>query len=203
MTFTAIIPLNHGRPRKTRLSAILSEAERDALAMAMAHQVVEALAASSSVTALHLLSPLDPAIPGTRWIADGGTGLNAELAAARAALGEAPILFIHADLPLLEADDIEALLAAARENGVAIAPDAAGIGTNALAIADGRSLAPAFGHDSFARHRVLLPGAMPVERPGLRHDVDDPDSLAAAMALGFTLPFPSTLVAPDRIAPSI
>lgn len=186
--WTAILPFNFGRPRKTRLADILSEEARDTLARHMARHVAAVLAAAPSVETLHVLAPLDPGLPGTRWIADAGRGLNAELAAARATMPEAPVLFIHADLPLLQIDDVEALLVAAMENGAAIAPDAAAMGTNALALADAPPLLPCFGPDSFARHRLALPGVMPVDRPGLRHDVDDADSLTAVMALGFVPP---------------
>ncbi|HEX7871712.1 MAG TPA: 2-phospho-L-lactate guanylyltransferase [Sphingobium sp.] len=187
--WTAIIPFNFGRPRKTRLSTILSEAERDALAMAMARHVVAALHAAPSVAAVHLLSPVDPAVPGTLWVEDRGRGLNGELMTARTALAGAPALLIHADLPLLTGEDVEALLAAAHPAGAAIAPDAARLGTNALALADGRAVTLAFGEDSLSRHRASLPDAPLVERRGLTCDVDDEASLRAALDAGFVLPF--------------
>lgn len=203
MTFTAILPFNFGRPRKTRLAATLSEPERDALAMAMAQHVARTLAEAPSIAAVHLLAPVDPALPGTIWIADRSRGLNAELAAARAALAGAPTLFIHADLPLVTPAEIEALLSAAREHGAAIAPDAGTIGTNALALADGRAFTPAFGVASFERHRAALPDAAVIREPGLAHDVDDADSLALAMARGLTMPPQANPPAQGRIAPSI
>lgn len=46
-----------------------------------------------------------------------------DASAARDAIG-LPLLVIHADLPLLRADDVVALLDAAEANGVALAPDA-------------------------------------------------------------------------------
>ncbi|HEX7852736.1 MAG TPA: 2-phospho-L-lactate guanylyltransferase [Sphingobium sp.] len=201
--WTAIIPFNFGRPRKTRLSAILSAEERDALALAMAEHVVRTLGAAPSIRAIRLLSPVNPMLPGTIWVEDRGLGLNGELAAARDNLAGDPALLIHADLPLLTGEDVEALLSAASAHGTAIAPDLAGMGTNALALADGRPVTLAFGEDSFARHRATLPGAPLVERPGLALDVDDAASLRAAMASGFALPFPAEHLATGGIATSI
>lgn len=186
--WTAILPFNFGRPCKTRLSAVLSESERNVLAMAMARHVAAILGGTPSVAAVHLLSPVDPALPGTCWVADQGRGLNQELAAARAAIGHSPTLFIHADLPLLTAHDVEALLGAAPTSGAAIAPDSTDAGTNALALADNHVLVPAFGVESCAKHRAMLPDAALVRTPGLAHDLDDPDDLAAVVARGFVMP---------------
>ncbi|MET0365467.1 MAG: 2-phospho-L-lactate guanylyltransferase [Sphingobium sp.] len=199
--WTAIIPFNFGRPRKTRLSAILSVEERDALAMAMARHVVVALRTAPSVHAIRLLSPLDPSLPDTTWVEDQGHGLNCELMAARDALAGAPALLIHADLPLLTGEDVEALLAAARSSGTAIAPDAAGLGTNALALAEGRAVTLAFGENSLARHRTLLPDAPLVQHNGLTCDIDDEASLRVALDAGFILPFADC--GTGRIAPSM
>jgi 2-phospho-L-lactate guanylyltransferase len=186
--WTAIIPFNFGRPRKTRLSAILTETERDGLAMAMAQRVVAALRTSPSVSAIRLLSPVDPVLPGTAWVEDRARGLNGELMAARDALAYVPALLIHADLPLLTGEDVEALLAAAGPTGAAIAPDMARLGTNALALAGGRTVTLAFGENSLALHRAGLPDAPLVERRGLTCDVDDEASLRAALDAGFAMP---------------
>jgi 2-phospho-L-lactate guanylyltransferase len=177
MSWTAIVPLNYGRDCKTRLASLLSPAERSALVEAMARHVLEELSAVPAVGQIALLSPERPPFAGDSWIADGGRGLNAELADARARFPGSATLFIHADLPLLAAADVMALLAAADEMGVAIAPDVAGTGTNALAIADDRAFIPAFGPGSFAAHRALLPGAAIVTTEGLGFDVDEPESL--------------------------
>lgn len=186
--WTAIVPFNHGGMCKTRLAPLLTVVERDALALAMARHVAAMLTAAPYIETILLLAPESPALPGTGWIADQGRGLNAELVEAYTGLSGRPVLLIHADLPLLTADDVEALLAAASVSGAAIAPDAAGAGTNAIALADGRPFTPAFGLDSLARHRAQLPDARLTERVGLTHDVDDPDSLRLALSLGFAPP---------------
>jgi 2-phospho-L-lactate guanylyltransferase len=181
MSWTASVPLNYGRDCKTRLASILSPAQRTALVEAMARHVLNQLSTVPAIGQVALLSPERPPFAGDSWIADGGRGLNVELADARTRYSGGT-LFIHADLPLLAAADVTTLLDAANEKGVAIAPDLAGTGTNALAIADGRAFTPAFGPGSFAAHRAILPGAAIVTTEGLGFDVDEPESLHEIVA---------------------
>jgi len=187
MNWTAIVPLNYGRECKTRLASRLTSAERTALVERMARHVLAQLAATPSIGSVHVLSPVRPPFASGNWIEDKGRGLNAELAAARTLFPGEPVLFIHADLPFLTADDVQALLDAAEQSGAALAPDEAGKGTNALAIANDRPLSPAFGVDSLATHRALLPDAALVTTPGLSCDIDEPEALDLARAKGATL----------------
>jgi len=186
--WSALVPFNFGRPRKTRLAGRLSEEQRNLLALDMVRHVVAVLAAVPQVESIRLIAPVDPRLAGTQWVEDRGRGLNAELAAARERLRDGPALIIHADLPLLTPADVAFLVDMAGASGAAIAPDMAATGTNALALADGRPLALAFGADSFTRHRAALPDAAIVERTGLSLDVDDAPSLEAALGLGLSLP---------------
>lgn len=185
----AIVPFNYGGPRKTRLMGVMADDARAALAEQLARHVTGVLASTERIAAVHLLAPSDPQFADTSWIADHGRGLNGELVEAWRHAGQgAAMLIIHADLPLLAVDDVEALLNAAAERGAAIAPDAALQGTNALAVWAGDPFVPAFGANSFAAHRALLPQAETVTRPGLAVDIDDADSLAAARTLGWRGP---------------
>ncbi len=136
------------------------------------------------IAQVRVLSEHPPAGWRGGWAADHGRGLNQELAVARTAIGPAPLLIIHADLPLLASDDVGVLLEAAQRSGLALAPDRHGTGTNALAIHDARPFAFSFGPDSFRRHRTHGEAAI-VERPGLALDVDTSDDLDAAIAAGF------------------
>lgn len=179
----AIIPLNLGRERKTRLAGRLSPSERERLVEAMALHVIDQLRSAGSVAEIHVLSPAEPGFPGTQWLKDTRCGLNQELAHV---LGAERMLVIHADLPLLDANEVEALLREADKVGAAIAPDRATTGTNALALRDAGSFVPAFGEGSFARHRTLLPEAAIVVRPGLQIDVDTPEDLELALKSGAT-----------------
>lgn len=184
MKWSAIVPLNIGRERKTRLAGRFGEAARARLAEAMARHVLATLREVAAIDRILVLSPEQPAHGGVEWLCDREGGLNAELAA-HAAVRRGNLLVIHGDLPLLEAGDIAALLDAADGAGVAIAPDRHGAGTNALALRADRKLAFAFGADSFARHLANAGEAVIVRRPGLALDVDAPDDFDSALAAGW------------------
>lgn len=189
MSWIALVPLKGGGPgglgRKSRLAPLLDEAERSALCEAMAGHVLDRLAACPAIADIRLLSPDPPRRPGVGWLKDLGRGLNGELDAARRALPASGLLVVHADLPLLERADIEAMLSAAKGAGIALAPDRHGLGTNAVALAPGAAMSFGFGGSSFARHHARAPGAAIVERCGLQWDVDTPEDL---MAVGPVLP---------------
>jgi 2-phospho-L-lactate guanylyltransferase len=176
----AVVPLNLGGACKTRLSGELSEDQRRDLMLVMARHVIAALR-SAGVAEVAVLSPQPHAIAGAIWLRDGGRGLNPELASV---LGHVPTVMLHADLPLLTAEDIELLLREAQRHGAALAGDRADEGTNAVALCRPQGFVPAFGEGSLARHRRLLPHAVLVKRPGLSLDIDTPDDLAFARATG-------------------
>jgi 2-phospho-L-lactate guanylyltransferase len=184
MKWIAIVPVNYGRDCKTRLATRLDRAHRTALVEVMARHVIAQLQSTASIEDIRVLSPVRPPFAPSGWIEDMGRGLNAELDAARAVFPHAPIAFVHADLPFLGADDVRALLDRARMSGATIAPDRREQGTNAVAIADGRQFMPAFGPDSFLRHKNLLPDAAIVRTEGLSFDLDEEADLDLAMARG-------------------
>lgn len=196
MNWTAIIPVNFGRECKTRLAEALSIDARDRLTTEMARHVLARLGEVPSIALRCILSPAPPPIPHDMWIEDRDRGLNDELDAARAWFPGAPVLFLHADLPLLTGDDIEALLDAAAEKGTAISPDLDGTGTNAIALADGRGFVPRFGPGSFARHRAALPDAAIVRREGLASDLDQPEMLETLLARGVIASLDNPVIAP-------
>lgn len=129
---------------------------------------------------------------GARLIVQRGLGLNAGLAQARdeaMADGVETLVVLHGDLPDLLADDIAALIAAVpAEMGLALAPDAGGTGTNALAMRPPDAVPFRFGRDSYAAHRREAErGGVPVvvvTRPGLAFDLDTPADLASWIARG-------------------
>ncbi len=184
-----LVPLKAAGIRKQRLAGILDAPARDALAEAMLARVGATLAEVAGVTPI-LLAAVRPAGWAGAWLRETAAGLNPALAAARAALGAARLAVLHADLPYLTAGDVTALLAAAERAGCAIAPDAAGSGTNAIAIADGRPLPFRFGPDSFAAHLAAAgPAVAVVRRDGLARDIDtaaDWRALAASDRRGDT-----------------
>jgi 2-phospho-L-lactate guanylyltransferase len=92
---------------------------------------------------------------------------------------------LQADLPALRPIELDAAVAAALATRArAFTADAEGTGTTFLLAVAGVELDPRFGGGSAARHRAS--GAVPLDGPwpSLRRDVDTPDDLAAAAALG-------------------
>lgn len=185
MRWPAIIPLKGSGERKTRLASRLNEEQRQALSQQLFSHVAAALRGCAAVSEVALLSNVRPANWEGRLVFDKGRGLNAELRAIAEACGSQPLLIIHADLPLVSAEDVAILLAEA-EGGCAIAPDRQGNGTNAIALGNPSGFEFAFGPDSFRRHLAAAQGrARVVTRLGLGLDIDTPDDLDAAIACGF------------------
>lgn len=186
MTWTAIVPLRGRGERKTRLAGRLNEAQRRRLSHELFEHVVNVLRACSTIAEVALLSDVRPDHWQGSFFLDRGCGLNAALDSLVRTIPPTPIVVILADLPLLANDDIAALLLEA-EGGCAIAPDRAGSGTNAIALCDPSGFHFQFGPDSFARHLQLAGDrAQVVARPGLGLDIDMPEDLDAALALGFS-----------------
>jgi 2-phospho-L-lactate/phosphoenolpyruvate guanylyltransferase len=179
-----IVPIKQGGDGKSRLGAMLGNDARSDLAERMATHVLGVLQECFGVSCITILSPQRPLDWTGGWVRDEGRGLNEELTAWRVSQGKAPILIIHADLPLVSADDVRALLDAA-DQGIALATDRAGHGTNALAIADGRPLTLSFGANSRALHCAQYPEMPVIERDGLMADLDTPDDADFVAVRGF------------------
>lgn len=176
--WTALLPLKLGGGGKSRLTAALSDEARQALAVNMARHVADTLCACHSITQVVILSPVRPDWWSGAWSQDRGRGLNEELTAWRQERGAGPLLVIHGDLPLVTKEEVEHLLAVADAAGAAMATDRAGTGTNALALAEGREVAFAFGPDSRARHTAQFSQLPVIQLDGLANDLDTPDDLA-------------------------
>ena len=184
IAWRALVPIKQGANGKSRLASVLSREERDALALQMAQHVLAELGNCGSIAEIALLSERRPDWWRGGWVEDRGAGFNAELAAWRRTVGAAPVLIVHADLPLLRADEVDELLAVAATQGLAMATDRAGEGTNALAIADGRPFEFRFGPGSRGLHAAQAHELAVMSRPGLVADIDTPDDLAFARANG-------------------
>lgn len=182
MSWTAIVPLKTAADRKTRLSPSLAMSERIKLSESMAIQVISSLTSLPEIGRVLLLSPEPQDELGAEWVPDQGRELNSELIRVRAEQGGA-VVVVHADLPLLSADEVTDLLMAADEAGTAIAPDRHGEGTNAIALADTRPFRFAFGPGSFRLH-CSEGHCKIVRRPGLSFDIDTLCDLEIARAVG-------------------
>jgi 2-phospho-L-lactate guanylyltransferase len=190
-----IVPHRGLAEAKTRLSPVLDDAEREALARRLLERVLAvARAACGDVVVISPSDALEPLVTaaGARLAHQRGMGLNAGLEQARRealADGIDTLIVLHGDLPNLATDDIAELLAAVPEPmGVAIAPDRAGRGTNGLALRPPDAIAFRFGVGSLAAHHAAAEAAgMPmieVHRPGLAFDLDTPADLARWIELG-------------------
>ena len=195
----ALIPLKDLVQAKSRLAGLLCPSERRALAQAMVEDVLTALAAHAEITRITLLSD-DPGagMLAARYDCDcmterelGVRGLNPllEKAVPRLLGGTVqPLLVLHGDLPLLDGDDVSAVIAEHRQwGGLVIGCDRAGTGTNLLAFADGSEVPFCFGPDSCARHlaaaKTAEVSARLLQRPGIALDVDEPRDVAALLAV--------------------
>lgn len=190
MNWVAVMPFKGGSGRKSRLGGVLDETQRADLSIAMALKVLGCLADCRAVDDILLLAPERPDWASVGWRRDEGGGLNAELSRLRDDLATADIVILHADLPLIEFADVDALLNGGAD--AAIAPDRHRLGTNALALRGGLPFEFAFGPCSFARHRAQAPHVAIVDRLGLRLDVDTPNDLEAARRAGFRPPISAT-----------
>ena len=190
MSWTALIPLKADCERKSRLAGRLSIEQRQRLSAAMADHVIDALRRTSEIDRLVVLSPVAPEASDLEWVRDFGRGLNAEIAEYRETGCGEKLLIIHGDLPTVGPADIRSLITRAEITGAALAPDRHGSGTNALALADSRSFEFAFGPGSCDHHfRQGTSRITKVERPGLQLDIDAPEDLDAATALGCVFDF--------------
>ena len=190
----ALVPLKDLVQAKTRLAGILSPSERRALAQSMVEDVLEGLSHHPEIERITLLSD----DPGAHLLAARyrarywpeaefqGSGLNQLIGlASQRLLAESaqPLLVLHGDLPLLERDDISAVVELQqRAGGLVIGCDRLGIGTNLLCF-DGASVPEfCFGADSCARHerssRSRGTNVRVLRREGVGFDVDEPADLA-------------------------
>jgi 2-phospho-L-lactate guanylyltransferase len=192
-----IVPHRGLAAAKTRLAAALAPSEREELARQLLDRVLRT--ARSACSDVVVISPSEPLraiaeAAGARLAVQRGMGLNVGLDQARSdALFDYvdTLIVLHGDLPNLRVDDIGALLGALPADGsagVAIAPDRAGTGTNALALRPPGVINFRFGSGSFAAHsgeaeRAGVP-LVAVDRGGLAFDLDTPEDLDRWLKLG-------------------
>lgn len=183
MPTIAVIPVKSFALGKQRLASALDPGRRAALARGLADHVATTVS-DAGVMPLIVTADAHVAEWATRAgfpsVADPGVGLDAAASAgvAWADQAQSEWLVLHADLPLIGADDITALLRA-MEDGPVIAPSSDG-GTSAIGTRGPRDFS--FGPASFHRHLKLLPDAEVLMRPGLLLDIDSGSDLEAAMS---------------------
>jgi 2-phospho-L-lactate/phosphoenolpyruvate guanylyltransferase len=186
----AVVPVKDLRGTKSRLAPVLDPGARAGLTLYMMGRVVGAIR-EAGIEDVCVVSPdrmvLEEAKRrGATPLIQESRGLNPALEEGRRramGLGASKLLVLPADLPLLDADDVLAVLReAGGEPSVVVAPDGARSGTNALLIQPPDVLPFAFGTGSFeahvgaARRRGL--DVRVCERSHLAFDLDTAGDLA-------------------------
>jgi 2-phospho-L-lactate guanylyltransferase len=196
----ALLPLKPFDEAKQRLAGALAQAERAALAGAMAEDVLAALTRNKRLERVVVMSrgaeaeslarrcgaEFMPEPRLTRYGLNPAVGRSVELLAAQ---GARSLLVVHGDLPLLGEDDLAALLdahAAGGERAATLMPDRARDGTNLLAWTPVGEFRPQYGKASFRRHseQAIRAGARLAicESPTGGLDIDLPDDLCSLLA---------------------
>jgi 2-phospho-L-lactate guanylyltransferase len=189
----ALIPMKRFADAKSRLRAHVPDEARMALAVAMFERVLFAAKQCRGLAGVAVLTNgADVALlaerAGAHVLHDAalqapalGPLIDAALPQLLA-LGADSVLVLMADLPYLEARDVEQLLAALASCDIALAPDQRGTSTNALAVRLPFELDTAFGEpDSYALHvlhaREHGLRVAEVHGAGIAHDVDTHEDL--------------------------
>ncbi len=190
-----LIPVKNLSAAKQRLAAVLDQPARTELAQAMLHDVVATLAAwprrpacalvTSDLFAIELARQYDfevipdPANPGET----GAIEMATNICVAR---GIDSTLVIPADIPLIQASEVEEILKQAPDEGSVLAPAADGRGTNAVFHRPANLFPLRFGNDSFKPHLAAAQATgkpcIVLHLPGIAVDVDNPEDLQQLLA---------------------
>lgn len=189
----ALLPVKSPKNAKQRLSALLTQPQREQLAWAMYERTLEMLCgvprldriavatADDAVAKLARARGVDVFVEQEQH----SHSRSADAAAQRAMeLGAAAVILLPIDVPLIAREEIEDLIAAAGR-GVVVVPSADGTGTNALVRNPPDAIPACFGPGSFRKHchqaesrgiplRILRP-------PGVLFDVDTPEDVSELM----------------------
>jgi 2-phospho-L-lactate/phosphoenolpyruvate guanylyltransferase len=194
----AIIPVKETQDAKQRLAPVLSAPDRQALALAMLEDVLDAVTGTKSLGGVTLVTVDPQAIVlahryGAETIADGAhdghTGAVTAGARHLIARGRRTMLTLPGDLPLVTAAEIEQLLAAhGPAPAFTIAPAHDDQGSNAILMSPPDAVPLRFGEDSFFPHlaaaRAVDIEPCVVRLPGIAFDIDNPQDLHHFARLG-------------------
>jgi 2-phospho-L-lactate guanylyltransferase len=185
-----LIPVKNLSGAKQRLAALLDQSARTELAQAMLQDVVSAVAAwqgrppaalvTSDSFAIDLARKYDfeiipdPANPGET----GAIEMATRLCVSR---GIDSTLVIPADIPLINASELDQILAIAPREGSVLVPAGDGRGTNAVFRRPADLFPLRFGNDSFKPHLATAQATgkpcQILRLPGIARDVDNPADL--------------------------
>lgn len=190
-----LVPIKSLDGAKQRLSPVLGAEERRALAVAMMDDVLEVLASWEACPPVAIVTNDAQAIArarrhGFEIIADPDNRSETDAIehATHAAIERAwtSTLVIPADIPLINADEVQSIVASAPAEGTVLVPAADGRGTNAVLRSPASLFPLRFGNDSFLPHRRAAEETgkplVILELPGIALDVDRPDDLDELLA---------------------
>ena len=190
-----LIPVKNLSAAKQRLAAVLDQTARTELAQAMLHDVMAAIAAwprrpacalvTSDPFAMELARQYDfeiipdPTNPGET----GAIEIATRFCVVR---GCDSTLVMPADIPLIQASELDQILAYAPAGGSVLAPAADGRGTNAAFRRPANLFPLRFGNDSFKPHLAAAQATgkacIVLRLPGIALDVDNPEDLQRLLA---------------------
>jgi len=193
-----VIPVKKLSGALRRLSPVLSPAERSMMQEAMLRDMLAACGEAGTAADVLIVSS-DPTAAacadaaGARHLPDHDPprGINAAVAVGQRDARDRGhrALVLTADLALIEAADIAALVATpTRAPAVVLVPSHLGTGTNALLLDAADVIATRLGTDSRARHRAAAAAAGCAYRettvPRIGLDIDTPADLRTLIAAG-------------------
>ncbi|HVC53551.1 MAG TPA: 2-phospho-L-lactate guanylyltransferase [Stellaceae bacterium] len=194
----AVVPIKNTAAAKQRLADAAPPGFRRAFALAMAEDVLAALAAARGLAGIIVVT-VDPtaaalaarygAICRNDGALDGHTGAVTAAGRRLAAEGGGGMLTVPGDIPLLTAAEIEAVIAAhGPAPAFTIAPAHDELGSNAILMSPPDAVPLRFGDDSYFPHLAAAEaqGIRPtiVRLPGIAFDIDNPVDLANFARLG-------------------
>ena len=193
--FCAVVPFKGTAQGKQRLAPVLAPAQRQELALAMLDDVLQSLSAVRELAAV-LVVTVDPAAAalaaqfGARVSSDhacGGHTAAVTGATHRLAAQGLGLLTVPGDIPLVEPDDLRALLAAHdTARSFTIVPARDDMGSNAILCSPANAVPLRFGDNSFFPHLAAARahGLEPriVHLPRMALDIDTPEDLALFLA---------------------
>jgi 2-phospho-L-lactate/phosphoenolpyruvate guanylyltransferase len=191
-----LTPVKNLSSAKQRLAAVLDQPSRTALAQAMLHDVLTALhswknrppvaVVTSDPYAVKLAAEYQfEVIPDPDNV--GETGAIEMATRVCVERGAESTLVIPADIPLLEAWELEEILKQAPAEGSVLVPAADGRGTNAAFRRPANLFPLRFGNDSFKPHHAAAQATgkpcLVLKLAGIAVDVDNPSDLQQLLSL--------------------
>jgi 2-phospho-L-lactate/phosphoenolpyruvate guanylyltransferase len=198
MTTALLIPIKEPSRAKTRLANLLSIEERQQLVWAMFEDVCLSLAGAKKAEHIFLVTNFQRAAAQARafgWqvlLEEAQESESASVDWASGRLREQgfqAVLRLPADLPLLQAEDIDELLSIELKPPAALlVPSGEGTGTNAIIRAPADLFPSRFGANSLALHRQEAARAgvdcLIVHNQRIALDIDEPQDLETFLAAG-------------------